>query len=262
MYITTQAKTNPASIKKFFKEAWQLAREQKLQEDPRIFFEPIHEAGMALVQNERSLQSTLKYCPQEFRQGCIHGVVMEYMRQHKEISNEQMLHQCTSLDENKTPELLRLNCIHGIGHGILYKGNSLEEGIAFCNTIPDKNDAIACAGGALMEHSRADMHIGTKDIDCTPYTDTLRLTCIYYKYRHKQIHPIQTPFAQTLSECATLPDIENYMCTLGVSEEIVFATGGNLKKITQLCATASAQKDLCLQTATENLTSINAQHTN
>jgi hypothetical protein len=96
-----------------------------------------------------------------------------------------------------------------------------------------------------------------EELKCEMYTEDMKLACVYYKYKNKQLHPNKIPIKETMNECEILTDKEQYMCMLGLTEQLILQTGVNTERITEVCTSLDSLKNMCMETARINKAEIN-----
>lgn len=115
-----------------------------------------HEIGEAALRVYGSeVGRAFAACPMGCAEGCFHGVMEGYMSQSGSL--EAALAGVPSLCQGISDDLLlRRQCLHGVGHGILrHQAVTLTRAVALCRTLPDSFGRETCTGGVLMEHVRS-----------------------------------------------------------------------------------------------------------
>jgi len=95
-------------------------------------------------------------CPLGCIQGCQHGVMEAYVASLEDSSLEisAIANVCDSVS---TDTLLREQCVHGVGHGILQYAGDIELAFALCDEFNKSDSREECLGGVLMEN--VDQHL-------------------------------------------------------------------------------------------------------
>lgn len=147
-------------------------------------------------------------------QGCYHGVMEEFLNEKTTPQNlqEEIMHAC---DEVGVGHLKKRQCLHGIGHGLLFENNlPLAEGVRLCTqlngSIRGETYKSICLGGLWMENMNAYLYLKEEEL--------------------RQTIP---------SICETIFPLEDekltYGCIAGVGGGLMFYTDYNLEKGLEFC---------------------------
>jgi len=143
-------------------------------------------------------------------EGCFHGVMEAYVSSKVDQTQISSLIKgmCESVSSNS---LLRRQCIHGVGHGLLSQNYlSLNDAINACDYFGNTFRIETCRGGVFMENM--DLHLNFNE-------DYLR-----------KILP---------SICSDIFELNNddlsFTCVDAIGEGLMFYTGHNVEKSYQLC---------------------------
>jgi len=136
------------SVIEAMKEAIEF-KEERVVADCHLFGHLIGETG--LEKNNFDVGKTFSSCVHGCSDGCFHGVMERYLRNeidpYNVVSNIQNI--CDSVG---TDWVLKRQCFHGVGHGLLAHGYlSFQEAIDTCQ-IFDLEWILQCMGGVVMEN--------------------------------------------------------------------------------------------------------------
>lgn len=92
--------------------------------------------------------------------GYYHGVVEAFIQRvgKDNLVNEKGINDiCRPLREKSLYSFDHYNCVHGIGHGLMYiHNNELFDSLNICDVITDSWERASCFGGVYMENIMAD----------------------------------------------------------------------------------------------------------
>lgn len=164
-------------------------------------------------------------CSMECIEGCYHGVMEEYtaLENSPELNINKLLQVCDSLSSDF---LLRRQCLHGIGHGILRHENGLLNiAIDTCLSFPDVFSQKTCLGGVFMQNVQNII----LDDEETFFKKIPTLCELTEKYDDK--------------------NIEN-QCISSIGEGAMFYTGHDLGKAKKICLLLPAKyQKLCISSS-------------
>lgn len=225
-----------------FEAFWELEKNGILNDDPRIFSDIAHDAGMTLANSNTPLDKALVFCGTTFKQGCIHGVIMEYIdnRYPSEIEVSKLFDFCRKVSiEN----YIYKNCLHGVGHELVVKNKApIQTVLGLCDSLSAK-ESFACASGVLMEYSKgtsgSGMHshtpIGKKDLPCSGLDDKYKPVCYASAGSYRQYEPEQEDFSKSYNFCFASPKEYINDCLVGLSERAILASAENQEKLNDIC---------------------------
>ena len=227
----------PSETGNIFQIFWELEKKGKLTDDPRIFSDIVHEAGMSLIDSGLPLDKVLSFCGTTFKQGCIHGAVMEYIdtAYPSEMNPLILFDMCHTISQDHT---IYINCLHGIGHELAAKSKAaIQDIVHMCDPL-SYEDRFACASGVLMEYSTgttgSDFHshtpIGKKELPCSDIDDTYKAVCYAGAGSYRQYEPMQESFSKSYEFCFHVPKEYVQHCMIGLSERAFLAAAENQEK--------------------------------
>lgn len=130
-----------------------------------------HDLGKVIYAKSGQIGESLRICSDSCYSGCMHGVLMEAFSQedpepHEHTEDElKNGHLHTTLedvekqmdkicnDDEVLAEYSRGDCLHGVGHALMYLSNyDPGQAIEYCNLFPTNPERYYCATGAYMEY--------------------------------------------------------------------------------------------------------------
>jgi len=247
---------NPEQTGPLFDAFWHLAVSGDIEDDPRIFSDMVHEMGMVLVQKDISVGDAFSYCGESFKQGCMHGVIMEYVDVHyqNDIGPGGLIEICDDFENVMEND----NCLHGVGHMLAAKIDSpLESVLGECERAESSlREVRACESGVLMEYSKGDagsgFHshapTGSIELPCDTVDESYKSVCYGSAGSYRQYHPNQEPFFSSYTFCASALAPYDFHCMLGVSERGIIATAKDPARTYNLCDGLDGKaRSLCVE---------------
>jgi len=186
-----------------------------------------HYIGEAsLVKHNFNMGEAFASCGSACIQGCQHGVMERYVRYETDLYNvvskiKNMCDGVGSLESDNPREknfILRRQCVHGIGHGLLAHGYlPLWDAAKACLDFKEQFSRDVCIGGLTMENMN--QYLGLEE-----------------SYLRKTIPEICTPLGG-LNDKAVMK-----MCIGNLALGLMFYTGHDFIRSEELCEEL-AQKD-------------------
>lgn len=246
---------NPDQTDTILTGLWKLSIDGKISEDARIFSDVAHEAGMLLAEKNIPLLRAFSWCGESFKQGCMHGVIMEYIDRNYpgEVESKKFQSLCKTFSN----PLFKNNCLHGVGHELAAKGKkNLVSVLKLCQNIArDQIEKSACEGGVLMEFSKGTMGsgqhsheaVGKMDLPCDKLPENFKMVCYGAAGSYRQYNPGEEKFSTTYNFCTSIPSSYIFQGMLGVSERVILATAENAGRALAICRDLSEdQQKMCL----------------
>ncbi len=246
--ILAITKQNPEQLIPLFTEFSTLLKNKTITDDPRIFSPIVHEVGMELAFNKIPPAEAFELCPLNFKAGCLHGVVMEYLDELPTVD----FAFCDFAESNPT---YYSNCIHGIGHVLAAKTTGdLNETLPLC-TLTDSALNHACVTGVFMEfstgvhgtgHHTHEPPVGSILLPCAEVDAPYQSSCYPSMSSYHQYLPTTEPFTETAQSCLAAPTEFQNACLLGLAEKILTSTAQDTNKSHTMCETLnSTQIESC-----------------
>jgi len=171
-----------------------------------------HEVGEGTFEKfDFDIAKSFASCANGCIEGCYHGVVETYVGQNYENPKKIISELVRTCDSVPLSALLRRQCIHGAGHGLLANGRMpIQEAIATCHLF-EASDASTCLGGLFMENMNTYLLLKESYLQ-----EVLRSIC---------------------SDVVATKDIAKFttMCFEAIGEGLMFYTGHDLEKSKFLC---------------------------
>lgn len=252
--ILTTINDYPKETNNIFTGLWKLAVDGKISDDPRIFIDAAHEAGMMLESAKISLPKAFTYCGTTLKQGCMHGYVMEYIDDTypKQINPKTLKTICEQIHD----PLSKINCIHGLGHGLAAKlKKDLTTVLDTCSEIAQTPiEFSACESGIFMEYTKgtagSGRHthepIGTISLPCPQLPDKYQRTCIASEGAYRQYNQGHEDFKTTYNYCFSNKPEYVPSCLMAVSERAIMSTAENADKAIALCNQLDQKEQISL----------------
>lgn len=148
--------------------------------------EVVHAIGRETFAKEKTIHDSFAACDQTCHSGCYHGAMERFLRgdatnvpeeERAHISEGELAQKITTACVPDAPINLRFQCLHGLGHAILfYISYDLPKALGYCDKLSTSWDRASCWGGAFMENihsatpekrylSTADYHFPCSVID-------------------------------------------------------------------------------------------------
>ncbi len=244
------ADEHPENVKALFEETVDLLKKRDISDDPRIFSPIVHAIGMQLAQQSISPTDAFQWCGTSFKQGCMHGFMMEHIElHHDDVQVEQLFSLCDfALNEHVSYR----NCVHAVGHEIAAKmRGDLSALLEFCD---DRAMSQDCASGVMMEYSTGEygtgghshMPAGTRRLPCGELQHHYQATCFAADVAYRLYLPGRESFDVTADHCMAVPIEFRRACMLGVAEKIFTVSAENINVAHERCGSLSS-----IATATE-----------
>ncbi len=235
-------------------ELWTLSKNGTFTGDPRIFSPIAHDVGMAMIDSQIALNNTIQSCGQAFKDGCIHGAVMEYVeKSYPKSQKNQFIGICNKMySNNEIQEWQYANCIHGIGHILEARTTtSLPTTIELCNYFPNAYRG-ACASGVFMQASEGsanddelmpgmnmDAVVGTANFDCSSISTDYQPICYSSAGSYRQYEANSESWQDSFTFCLQVPTLFQNDCMAGLDERLLISTADNQQKALEVCGSLS-----------------------
>ncbi len=117
----------------------------------------MHLIGHVAAHEWESLDSAYAHGDYDCQNGYFHGVVEETVRTlNDELTPEGISGFCEGVPDpaSSTPGFARLNCVHGLGHALVYRASGdLGLALSSCSLMNVDEERVECVAGAFMEAS-------------------------------------------------------------------------------------------------------------
>lgn len=198
-----------------------------------------HFLGRALYQKTQSIPDAYSQINFTCHGGAYHGVIESYLNDRPEylisFTGEQIENICQgsfSKANNKNPEAIKNECLHGFGHAFMYVTTSdLPKSLSLCDRLKDEFQE-RCFGGAFMENSTSStnrdhptnwLKAGDKFFPCTILEEKYLNQCYFYQANYL-VMSTDHNFKGVFSDCYTLQGIRRDYCHMGVGAILASVT--------------------------------------
>jgi len=197
-----------------------------------------HVIGKALIEkSDFDVAEAFAACTFGCGNGCYHGVmegaILNEADLYNAVSKIQNLHMCDNSNENNNWDwLLKRNCVHGVGHGLLAHGYlSLVEAIDACEVFGPEWEST-CVGGILMENTDQYLILNLNE---EQFIEAIPEVC-------SQFQGEESALARS--------------CLTALSAGFLYNTGYDLRRSEELCEELQNpwQVSVCIDSIDENLT--------
>ena len=174
----------------------------------------VHAIGRETFRLKGNIHDSFAACDQTCHSGCYHGSVERFLRgdeiyseSYKHPSQAELKQKATAACDANTPLRLRYQCLHGLGHAILFfSAYQLQSSLDVCDALGDDWSRSSCYGGVFMENvsnatnekknfSPTDYHA-----PCNQLADQYRQEC--YIMQTSRMMEMGLSTEQMLQECA------------------------------------------------------------
>jgi hypothetical protein len=214
-------------------EALQLIRRFEA-EDPELRRDchPIvHAIGRETFQLKGNIHESFSACDQTCHSGCYHGSVERFLRgdeiysqTYKHPSQAELKQKAAAACDPNTPVRFRYQCLHGLGHAILFFSlYQLQPSLDICDALDEDWSRSSCYGGVFMENvsnatnekknfSPTDYHA-----PCNQLADKYRQDC--YIMQTSRMAEMGLSTERMLEECAKA-GAYRVACTLSIGRDL------------------------------------------
>lgn len=120
----------------------------------------VHAVGRETFLKKKTIHDSFTACDQTCHSGCYHGAMERFLRGEKtdgnlarHINEDEIKQKATTACDPKSPARFRFQCLHGLGHALLFSLDyKLEPVLATCDLLPTGWDRSSCYGGVFMEN--------------------------------------------------------------------------------------------------------------
>jgi hypothetical protein len=81
--------------------------------------------------------------------GCYHGVMDAFVASTPQLTREDVARLCDGAPITAATPALRIQCVHGVGHGLAHVGNPVQDALATCDGFGTDQDREACYIGVF-----------------------------------------------------------------------------------------------------------------
>lgn len=203
-----------------------------------------HVIGRAAVQKYPDLIEAFKQGDHFCWSGYYHGVMEANLYKAKKEELPEVINQiCQNLPGRKNYSFDYYNCVHGLGHGVMYVSqNELFEALKLCDHLDGSWERESCYGGVFMENVIADFE--------NHFTEYLKpeepmYPCPEVSEKNKQAcYLMQTSyvlkingydFSNAFEECRKVEDGYRNICFQSLGRDASGHTISNIEKTKNVC---------------------------
>lgn len=189
-----------------------------------------HDLGYVAYEKDQDVAEVYSFCDHTCHSGCYHGVLQHYFQEQGiqlDIHAAQDLQLTSLCDAKKTSLLEYSECIHGLGHGLLYLTNfDFQVSLEFCDVFDSVPDRENCYGGVFMEYyvwrQRFEFGYTEPNIDLSHFENNTQLEDVMYP-------------------CTVLDEKYLQSCYSSQASYFYDYTAGDHQKVAELCAKLEPQ---------------------
>ena len=207
----------------------------------------VHAIGRETFRLKGNIHDSFSACDQTCHSGCYHGSVERFLRgddiyseTYKHPSQAELKQKAAAACDSNTPLRLRYQCLHGLGHAILFfSAYQLQSSLDICDALDDDWSRSSCYGGVFMENvsnatnekrnfSPTDYHA-----PCNQLPDQYRQEC--YMMQTSRMMEMGLSTEQMLQECAKA-GAYRVACTVSIGRDLSNeARTGQPRPVAQAC---------------------------
>lgn len=220
----------------------------------------VHAIGRETFRLKGNIHDSFSACDQTCHSGCYHGSVERFLRgddiyteTYKHPSQAELKQKAAAACDANTPLRLRYQCLHGLGHAILFfSAYQLQSSLDICDALGDDWSRSSCYGGVFMENvsnatnekknfSPTDYHA-----PCNQLADRYRQEC--YIMQTSRMMEMGLSTERMLEECAKA-GAYRVPCTQSIGRDLSNeARMGQPRSVAQKCELAHDKNRLaCMQ---------------
>ena len=214
-------------------EALQLIRRFEA-EDPELRRDchpVVHAIGRETFQLKGNIHDSFSACDQTCHSGCYHGSVERFLRgdeiysqTYKHPSQAELKQKAAAACDPNTPVRFRYQCLHGLGHAILFFSlYQLQSSLDICDALDEDWSRSSCYGGVFMENvfnaSNEKQNFSPTDYHapCNQLADKYRQDC--YIMQTSRMAEMGLSTERMLEECAKA-GAYRVACTLSIGRDL------------------------------------------
>ncbi len=209
--------------------------------------------------------SVFRECSDDCQSGCYHGAIAAYFKERGTADLSANLQRVCSAELN---DFVRLQCFHGIGHGLLAWANyDLPEALRGCDLLPKNRSA--CWVGVFMENAAAaspaeavgeparhvsDYLSGDPLYPCTVVGEKYRSTC-YFMQTTRMARMFSGDLSRVTRACLTAPAEYQRSCFESMGRDVGTMPLGDPRGAIEKCGFApqGVHRTACLVGVAEDV---------
>jgi hypothetical protein len=215
----------------------------------------VHSIGRETFRLKGNIHDSFNACDQTCHSGCYHGSVERFLRGDdiytvtRHPSQNELKQKATAACDPNTPLRIRFQCLHGLGHALMFFANyELQQSLSVCDIFPDEWSQSSCYGGVFMENvfNAANEKKNFKDEDlhypCNRLDSKYRSECYMMQTSHMSEAGLSPE--EMLAECARAGDYA-IQCTQSIGRDLSnVARIGKPRDASSQCELAEGERRL------------------
>ncbi len=214
---------------KSIKELLSILENNRRDEEIENFCHPMtHAIGRYSLDKYGQVGDAFDACDFTCHSGCYHGVMERLFLTKEDIANgkqhitlddlyEKVPSACDRENFNNPTDFEIFNCLHGVGHAILYSIDyDIRDGLKVCDTLSSQFERSSCYGGLFMENvtafdkSQRDIIVGDYHYPCTKVDSAHQVDCYMMQTSIMlEFAPDDETLAQECSKIFSMTEYEN-----------------------------------------------------
>jgi hypothetical protein len=192
-----------------------------------------------------SVTATFGQCRETFQSGCYHGVLEAYLEENPKLTPDQIAELCDVSVAPGASNVLRFQCIHGLGHGLTASyEHDIYRALRACDFLRQDWDRGSCYSGVFMENIIFAMHQLQAQSGGGDGHDHGGAGHRYYLEPQDPLYP-----------CNVLDEKYKPECFVMKTSAILLFNGQNFKQAAAECDRAGAYVHLCYQSIGRDVSS-------
>jgi hypothetical protein len=216
----------------------------------------VHAIGRETFRLKGNIHDSFSACDQTCHSGCYHGSVERFLRgddlyaqSGKHPSQAELKQKVTSACDPNTPVRLRFQCLHGLGHAIMFFANyELNQSLAVCDALPGDWSQSSCYGGVFMENvfntanEKKNFRATDYHYPCNQLAEKYRSEC--YMMQTSRMTEMGLSTERLIAECAKAGAF-SIQCTQSIGRDLSNAARfGEPRAVAAECETVQAESRL------------------
>jgi hypothetical protein len=216
----------------------------------------VHAIGRETFRIKENIHNSFSACDQTCHSGCYHGAVERFLRGEniyaevdKHPSTTELKQKAASACDPKIAARYRFQCLHGLGHALLFfSGYKLEQSLDVCDILPEDWDRASCYGGVFMENvfnatpEKRDLSPSDFHYPCNKVQDKYRYEC--YVMQTSRMTEMGLNTEKIFHECAKTGDYQ-IRCAISIGRDLSNEVRlGQIRSVAEKCQLAAGEPGL------------------